>query len=120
MSISSLSLALLADDVVTKLFLLDKPTTTIGRGTDSDIQIDQDGVSNQHARIRVVPSEFLENHNNIFLEDVGSKNGTLVNDEPITCRQLKPNDVITIVFTRFKVIDDLGTRQGTTAFILLD
>jgi pSer/pThr/pTyr-binding forkhead associated (FHA) protein len=120
MSINSLSLALLVDDVVARLFLLDKPTTTIGRGTDSDIQIDQCGVSNKHACIRIMPSEFMENHNDIFLEDLGSRNGTLVNNKQIKCRLLKPNDVITIAWTRFKVIDDFGSGDATTAYILLD
>jgi pSer/pThr/pTyr-binding forkhead associated (FHA) protein len=120
MSINRLSLALLIDDVVAKLFLLDKSTITIGRRADSDIQIDQSGVSNNHACIRIVPSKFLEAHNDIYLEDLGSKNGTLVNDDRVTCRQLKPNDVITIAWTRFKLIDDLGPGDASTVLILLD
>jgi pSer/pThr/pTyr-binding forkhead associated (FHA) protein len=120
MSINSLSLALLVDDVVTKLFLLDKPTTTIGRDTDSDIQIDQCGVSNKHACIHAVPSDFMKDHNDLYLEDLGSRNGTLVNDRQTNYRQLQPNDVITIAWTRFKVIDDLGSGDATTAYILLD
>lgn len=120
MSINSLSLALLTEDVVTKLFIFRKPITTIGRGIGSDIHIDQCGVSNDHARIRAVPSKYMANHHEIILEDLDSRNGTLVNDERITSHHLQPNDVITIAWTRFKVIADLESRDATTAYMLLD
>lgn len=113
-------LALLIDDVVARIFLLDKAKTTIGRDTDNDIQIEEHGVSNKHACIQVVPSQFLEGHNDIFLEDLGSKNGTLVNDEPVTRCQLKSNDVITIAWSRFKVVGDTGQDEATTVHILFD
>ena len=113
-------LALLVDDVIVKIFHLNKATITMGRGTDNDIQIEDGGVSTKHACIRIVPSKLLEGHEDIFLEDLGSKNGTLVNDEPVTRCQLKPNDVITIAWNRFKVADTLGQSKATTAYILLD
>ncbi len=113
-------LALLVDDVVVKLFLLSRATITMGRGTDNDIQIEDDGVSTKHASIRIVPSKLLEGHEDIFLEDLGSKNGTLVNDEPVTRCQLKSNDLISIAWNRFKVTDTLGQDKATTAYILLE
>lgn len=113
-------LALLVDDVVVKLFLMKKATITIGRGTDNDIQIEDGGVSTKHACIRIVPSKLVEGYEDIFLEDLGSKNGTLVNDEPVTRRQLKPNDVITIAWSHFKVVDNLEQDKATTAYILLE
>jgi pSer/pThr/pTyr-binding forkhead associated (FHA) protein len=113
-------LALLVDDVVIKLFLLNKSRITIGRGADNDIQVEDSGVSTKHACIRVVPSKLLEGHEDIFFEDFGSRNGSLVNDEPVIHCQLKPNDVITIAWNQFKVIDTLGLDNGTTAYILLD
>ena len=113
-------LALLIDDVVARIFLLDKAETTIGRDADSDIQIEDHGVSSKHACIQVVPSQYLEGHNDIYLEDFGSKNGTLVNDEPVTRCQLKSNDVITIAWSRFKVVGDTGQGEATTVHILFD
>lgn len=113
-------LAQLVDNVVVKLFLLDKPEIKIGRGTDNDIQIDDNGVSTKHACIRIVPSKLLEGHEDIFFEDFGSRNGSLVNDEPTTHCQLKPNDVVTIGWNRFKVANTLGLHDGTTVYILLD
>ena len=113
-------LALLVDNVVVKLFLMNKAKITIGRGTDNDIQIDEVSVSTKHACIRILPSKLLEGHEDIFLEDLGSKNGTLVNEEPITRCQLKPNDVISIAWNHFKVADTLGQGKATTAYVLLD
>ena len=111
-------LALLVDDVVVKVFPLDKPVTTIGRDQDNDIQIDNDGVSARHAEIRVVPSERLEGHEDIVIEDLGSTNGTLVNDERVERCSLKPNDVITIAWNHFKVLDNRQAGSQTTAHIL--
>lgn len=112
-------LALLVDDVVVKVFPLDKPMTTIGRHQDNDIQIDNDGVSAKHALIRVEPSELLEGHEDIVIEDLNSTNGTLVNDERIDQRcALKPNDVITVGWNRFKLLDNREAGSQTTAHIL--
>lgn len=89
-------LALLVDDVVVKLFPLEKTVTTIGRDQGNDIQIDEAGVSGRRAQIRLQPSELLDDQVNVLLEDLGSTNGSLVNDEEVEKCQLKHNDVITI------------------------
>jgi len=111
-------LALLVDDVVVKLFPLEKPILTIGRDQDNDIQIEDSGVSGRHAQIRVQPSELVEGHVDVVVEDLGSTNGTLVNDEESDRCQLKPNDVITIGFNRFKLLDDREAGSETTAHII--
>jgi pSer/pThr/pTyr-binding forkhead associated (FHA) protein len=111
-------LALLVDDVVVKLFPLEKPITTIGRDRDNDIQIDDSGVSSRHAKILVRPSDLLEGHVEVVLEDLGSTNGTLVNDEQLQRCELKPNDVITIGWNNFKLLDDRESGSETTAHII--
>lgn len=111
-------LALLVDDVVVKLFPLEKPILTIGRDQDNDIQIEDSGVSGRHAQIRVQPSELVDGHVDVVVEDLGSTNGTLVNDEELDSCQLKPNDVITIGFNRFKLLDDREAGSETTAHII--
>ena len=111
-------LALLVDDVVVKLFPLEKPVVTIGRTADNDIQIDDSGVSARHARIRVKPSALLEGHLDVLVEDLGSTNGTLVNDEQVARCELKPNDVITVGWNRFKLLDDRAQGSETTAHII--
>ena len=113
-------LALLIDDVVVKLFPLEKPVITIGRDQDNDIQIDSEGVSSKHAQIRVEPSQLLEGHEDIVLEDLGSTNGILVNDEQVERCQLNPNDVITIAWNHFKLLDNRQSGSQTTAHIIRD
>jgi len=109
-------LVLLVDDVVVNRFLLDKPLITIGRDSDNDIQIDDSGASNEHARIQIEPSKFLEGHDEIFIEDLGSTNGTYVNDAKITRCKLQPGDIIEIAWNRFKLLGD-QTKRETTAHI---
>jgi predicted component of type VI protein secretion system len=60
---------------------LSKPVTSIGRWEDNDIVIDDRWISRYHARIRHERDQYI-------LEDLGSKNGTIVNGrrivEPVT------------------------------------
>ena len=51
---------------------LTKETTSIGRKSDNDIQLDNLAVSGHHAKI-------LSILNDSFIEDVGSTNGTYLN-----------------------------------------
>jgi VWFA-related protein len=53
-----------------------KPVVTIGRSQDSDLMIDHNTVSRQHAVIKLEEGEFR-------LYDMGSTNGTFVGDERI-------------------------------------
>jgi len=76
-----------------------KGTVNIGRARDSQVVLDHPTVSRQHAWIKVEGEEFV-----IF--DVGSANGTFVNDEPVEePRRLQSGDVVRFgdaefVFTR--------------------
>lgn len=109
-------LVLLVDGVVVNRFVLDKPLITIGRDSGNDIQIDDSSASNDHARIHIEPSKFLEGHEEIFIEDLGSTNGTFVNDTQITRCKLNPGDIIEISWTRLKLLSDQTNRE-TTAHI---
>ncbi len=72
-----------------RTFSLAKPIVTLGRLPESDVVVDDPGASRQHARIGNSNGEFV-------LVDLGSTNGTLVNDEPIGERTLQDGDRITI------------------------
>lgn len=61
----------------------------IGRRSSNDIVIVNLGVSGYHAEIITSPRGFL-------LRDLDSKNGTLVNGQPVTSRVLAHGDIITI------------------------
>jgi DNA-binding winged helix-turn-helix (wHTH) protein len=56
---------------------LGQGTAVIGRARDATIRVDSGGVSRHHARIVVSGTEAI-------LEDLGSKNGTFVDGQPIT------------------------------------
>lgn len=56
---------------------LAKDQNVIGRDTDSDIQIDDRQVSRRHAEISLTPEGYY------VLRDLGSKNGTFLNGQPV-------------------------------------
>ena len=62
----------------------------LGRGAPSDIVLDDTYLSTQHARFSVDDGD-------LFIEDLGSRNGSYVNAEPVIHRtQLLKGDVIQI------------------------
>ena len=69
---------------------IDSTAVTIGRGHANDIPLDDEFASTQHARVE-------SRRDGVWLEDVGSTNGTAVNgvliEQP---RKLSPGDVIRI------------------------
>lgn len=80
-----------------KKFNLSQPALTIGRSSKSDIQIDQESVSRSHAKI-------INTGKAILLRDLGSTNGTYVNDELIDEYVLRDGDFIKIGRTIFKFL----------------
>ena len=113
-------LALLIDGVVSQFFNLDTGKTTIGRSLDSDICIDDASVSTNHAVIFVAPSEFFDGHLDIFVEDLQSRNGTLVNDKPVHRCRLQPDDIVSIGWNKFKLLDDRSIGRESTVLMILD
>jgi diguanylate cyclase (GGDEF)-like protein len=79
-------------------FDLTEPETMIGRSSRCDIQIDQDAVSRHHAKL-------TNEHGRVTVEDQGSTNGTIINDEHIdAAHRLRNGDLIKIGRTIFKFI----------------
>ena len=73
-----------------KRYQLDSSSMTIGRSPDTNIRIDEQSVSRQHARCHAAGMQ-------IDIEDLGSSNGTFVNDQRITNRTaLKDGDIIRV------------------------
>jgi pSer/pThr/pTyr-binding forkhead associated (FHA) protein len=70
---------------------IDTSALTVGRGGANDVSIEADEfASSRHAR-------FEARRDGIYLEDMGSTNGTFVNDERVTrARRLAPGDLIRI------------------------
>jgi diguanylate cyclase (GGDEF)-like protein len=76
---------------------LDAPVTLLGRSASTAIQIDQESVSRNHAQI-------LNSGGSVVLRDLGSTNGTYVNDQRIEQHALRDGDFITIGRTIFKFL----------------
>ena len=80
-----------------KRWPLDKDSNVIGRGGDCDIHLDKDSVSRRHARV------FLQN-NQWMVEDLGSTNGSYINDEPVDGQVLRDMDFLKIGSAIFKFL----------------
>jgi pSer/pThr/pTyr-binding forkhead associated (FHA) protein len=76
-------------DTVISEYPLKEEETSIGRKSENTIHIDNLAVSGKHARV-------LKIGNKVILEDLGSTNGTLVNNKPITKHVLKNGETILI------------------------
>jgi diguanylate cyclase (GGDEF)-like protein len=76
-------LVLLKGPQMGREYRLDPGHVMIGRAPDSDIVLDDDNVSRRHALIVCDPA------GKIFIEDLGSKNGTLVNGHRVRVRYLR-------------------------------
>jgi two-component system cell cycle response regulator len=73
-------------------------TTILGRSSKADIQVDQESVSRNHAKL-------IAQDKKVMIQDMGSTNGTYVNDEQIQGElQLRNGDLIKIGRTIFKFI----------------
>ncbi|MGZ4125362.1 MAG: FhaA domain-containing protein [Actinomycetota bacterium] len=83
------SLTVLDDGHPGKRYRLGRASVTIGRLPECDIVVSDPGASRQHAQIRFDGERFV-------LNDLGSTNGTLVNDETADERALEDGDRITI------------------------
>jgi two-component system cell cycle response regulator len=84
---------------------LDPVESTIGRATDCTVVIHEPSVSRKHARI-VINGETTE------VEDLGSSNGTFVNDQKVTAKlPIKHRDHVRFgnVLMRFNAYEDLET-----------
>lgn len=76
---------------------LETAEIVVGRGSDCDIQIDRDSVSRRHARV-------FRSDDQWFVEDLGSTNGSYINDLPITHAPLRDGDFVKIGSAIFKFL----------------
>jgi two-component system cell cycle response regulator len=80
-----------------KKYNLDKNTVIVGRSSKCDIQVDQESISRNHAKL-------LNSGKTISLKDLGSTNGTYVNDKLVEETTLRDGDLIKIGRTIFKFL----------------
>ena len=78
-------------------FRLGDGSKKIGRDSGNDIAIPEETVSGEHAKI-------IEDDGEFFVQDIGSKNGTYVNDEKVFRQQLKDGDIIKLGKVEMKFV----------------
>lgn len=83
------------------------PNVTIGRLPDNTVVIDNPTVSSHHARV-------MQEGNDFVIEDMGSTNGTYVNERLVARRTLRDGDVV-LVGKHKLVFDQHGTAAAEEA-----
>jgi DNA-binding winged helix-turn-helix (wHTH) protein len=82
-----------------RALVLNEGENVVGRDPQCDVWLDASGVSRRHARIHVTGASDA-----VLVEDLGSKNGTLLHDQPITGpTRLADGDVIQIGAVELKL-----------------
>ena len=81
-------------------FALERPVMSIGRGPECDIAINDTSISRHHAQV-------LRQSNGHYVQDLASRNGSKVNDEPLLApRLLQSGDIVCLGTVRLKYILD--------------
>ena len=102
------------DGLVLNEFALTTGKVQVGRAQNNDIRLDNRAISNEHLRI------FLNDDRAYYVEDLDSTNGTTLNGQKITRRELRNNDIIGLGKYCIKYVEDEAfdqqqlTAQGMT------
>ena len=92
------------DGVVSNKFDIKQSALKFGRTTDNEVQIDDLAVSNEHAQVTCETNDKGEAV--YFIEDLGSTNGSFVNEIKIEKQQLHHKDSLRIGWNMFTCIDE--------------
>lgn len=79
------SVVLLSGDDSGAEFVLEQPSTTLGRGENAQLRFEDSSMSSEHATL-----EFFDGR--IRLRDLGSMNGTILNGSDVKAVELKNGD----------------------------
>lgn len=102
-------LILTRDGAVIREYRLEQERTTVGRKPGNGIVLEDPTVSGEHA-------VFLKLQH-VYIEDLGSTNGVLLNGKRVTKRQLNHGDVVRIGHHELKFIDDSAQQFERTVVI---
>ena len=100
------------EGVEVKHVVLTKDRTTLGRGAGNDIVLDNAAVSSRHCVFE------LQGLADVFVRDLGSTNGTFVNNNRVRRHRLEDEDVIAIAGFRIRFLANSGESGfGATALM---
>lgn len=101
-------LLLLVRGRVLRRVRLDRPVTTIGRGPDNTVVLDDVALSRRHARL-------LREQSEVQIVDLSSRGGIWVNDRRVDGSvPLRPGDVVTLGSYSFRFVLGFG-GEGISA-----
>ena len=86
---------------------LERPRVTVGRGDGCDVRVDDASLSNQHAALEL-------GTNGYRIRDLGSTNGTHVNDARMTLAELKHGDRIMLGQVELRYVVEARQSQPKT------
>ncbi|GCE47591.1 FHA domain-containing protein [Thermosporothrix hazakensis] len=93
-------------------FLIDRSLITLGRGIESDIVINDSSISRRHL-------QFLRQADGDYVQDIGSRNGTKVNDEPLMMpRRLQEGDIVIIGNLKMAYLSASAARTSSLRQII--
>jgi two-component system cell cycle response regulator len=103
-------LVVLAGASVGEMYKIDTEKTVIGRGQKAQIRLLDDGISREHAQVVI-------EGNRVFLQDLGSTNGTFCNGIKVDRKELADGDKILVgsttilKFTYHDNLDEIFQKQ---------
>ena len=100
---------LMHDGVIVREYTLDKERTTVGRKPHNDIQLDDPTVSGEHAAFLLIQ--------NVYIEDLNSTNGVLLNGKKVSKRQLEHGDIVRIGRHELKFVDEKANSFESTVVL---
>jgi pSer/pThr/pTyr-binding forkhead associated (FHA) protein len=111
-------LALSVEDVIINKWQLVEGVLHIGRASSNDIQINDGAVSSKHARLVTESDPFIDGQLITYIEDLASTNGTELNGKKVSREKVSHDDMVTIGFNQFQLIDKESTKLDETAIII--
>ena len=98
------SITQLVDGVVANRFDITESALKFGRTSVNQVLIDDLAVSSEHAEISLFKDE--KGHPQFLLRDLGSTNGTFVNEQKVEERVLRHKDIIRVGWNNFTFINE--------------
>ena len=94
---------------LTRQFYIQSEHVSIGRSEANLIQLNEKIISSKHAEIFTEHDNF--GNEIYFLMDLNSKNGSFINRDKVSCKQLKHNDRIRFGHQLFTFINEKETSE---------